>query len=85
MSEEKVRVTISPFYRPNFGNVMPVGINGICVYVPCDGKTYLIPKTFADLVTERIMRVDDFITKQSRMADVRSNFDGMTPGELKLT
>lgn len=83
MAEEKVPVTISPFYRGHFGNVMTVSINGIALYVPCDGKRYLIPRTFADLVTERIMNVDAQIAKQSRRADVQKNFE-RSAGELPL-
>lgn len=84
MAEEKVRVSISPFYRPYFGNVMSINVNGVHISVPCDGKSYAIPKTFADVVTERIWRVDMRITKRNRQANVRDNFERY-PGELPLT
>jgi len=83
MAQEKTPVSISPFYRGHFGNVMTVSINGIAIYVPCDGKRYLIPKTFADLVTERIMNIDAQIAKQQRRAEVQKNFE-RAAGELPL-
>ena len=77
LKENKVRVTGSPFYRPYFGNVMPLIINGIGVYVPMDGKSYEIPKTFADLFQKRIARIDSLIQKQGAMAGiVEENYAG---------
>lgn len=69
-AEEKVKVQISPFYRPYFGNNMPIILNGIAVYVPCDGKMYEVPKSFADIVGERIGRIDRLIQKQGVMGDI---------------
>lgn len=68
--QEKVRVQISPFYRPYFGNNMPIILNGIAVYIPCDGKMYEIPRAFADIVGERIGRVDRLIQKQGVMGGI---------------
>lgn len=68
--EEKVKVQISPFYRPYFGNNMPIILNGIAVYVPCDGRMYEIPKSFADIVGERIGRIDRLIAKQGVMGGI---------------
>lgn len=77
MNEEKVRVQGSPFYRAYFGNVMPIQVNGIGIYVPMDGKTYEIPKTFASVFKERIARVDALIQKQGAMADyIEESFAG---------
>lgn len=68
--QPKVKVQISPFYRPYFGNNMPIILNGIAVYVPCDGKMYEIPKAFADIVGERIGRIDRLIQKQGVMGGI---------------
>ena len=68
--EEKVKVQGSPFYRPYFGNNMPLQINGVGVYVPMDGKTYEIPKTFANLFHQRIARIDSLIQKQGVMSGI---------------
>lgn len=80
-NEKKVRVTGSPMYRPYFGNNMPIQINGIMVYVPLDGKTYEIPKTFADVFRNRIARIDALIQKQGAMADF---IEESSPGEVNL-
>ena len=51
-SEDKVPVTISPFYAPYLGRVVRESVNGIIVDVPADGQTYKINKTHADNVQE---------------------------------
>lgn len=73
--EKKVEVTISPMYRPYFGNNMPVVINGIAVYVPIDGQTYKIPESFAALVKERITLIDEQLRAREAMADVQANVE----------
>ena len=73
--QERVEVIISPMYRPHFGNKMPVIINGIPIYVPCDGKGYNIPKTYAAEVKKRIRYVDDQIKRAERMSDVKNNVE----------
>lgn len=72
---EKVEVTISPMYRPHFGNQMPVVLNGIPIYVPCDGKAYLIPKQYAGIVKSRIRKVDDQIKRSAKLSNVKENFE----------
>lgn len=79
--EKKVKVTGSPMYRPYFGNNMPIQVNGIMVYVPLDGRTYEIPKTFADVFKNRISRIDALIQKQGAMADF---IEENSPGEVTL-
>ena len=81
--QEKVAVSISPLYRPYFGRTMPVTINGASVYVPCDGKTYMVPKVFADEIAVRISNQDDLIAKKRRLGDVSNNFE-TSPGELQI-
>ena len=39
-SEEKVAITISPFYAPYLGRVVRESVNGIIVDIPADGQTY---------------------------------------------
>jgi len=82
-SEEKFPMYLSPMYRPYFGTVMPVMVNGITIYFKVDGSTQMIPKTFANEVQRKRMAIDAILTKQSRMADVSGNFES-TPGELNL-
>ena len=82
-NEETVPVTVSPLYKPYFGNVMTVTINGTSVAVPCNGKTYYVPRTFAEEIMVRISNQDDLIEKKRRLSDVRNNFE-TSPGELQL-
>ena len=82
--EKKVPTMLSPMYRPYFGNVMRVMINGISIFFKVDGTTQNIPQTFADEIASRRKKVDAYIVKQNRMANVADNYDGNTPGELKL-
>lgn len=81
--EEKVPVNISPLYKPYFGNSMPVSVNGISVYIPCDGKTYKVPKTLAAEALGKIIKTDAIIEKKNRMKNVSGNFESR-PGELSF-
>ena len=81
--QEKVPVQISPLYRPYFGRVMTVTINGVSVAIPCDGKTYYVPKTFAEEAKVRIFKRDRLIQKKNSLGDVSNNFE-TSPGELNL-
>lgn len=72
---KKVEVTISPMYRPHFGNQMPVVLNGIPIYVPCDGKAYKIPKQYAAIVRGRIRKVDDQLKRSKRLGNVANNIE----------
>jgi len=82
-TQEKVPMYLSPMYRPYFGNVMRVMINGISIFFKVDGTVQLVPKDFADEITARRMAVDAILTKQNRMANIPSNFES-APGELTL-
>lgn len=74
-NEEKVEVIISPMYMPHFGKIMPVIINGIPIYVPCNGKAIKIPKTYAAVVKQRIYMVDQQLRRAKRMGDVQQNIE----------
>lgn len=82
-SEEKVPMAVSPLYRPYFGNVMKVSINGISIYMPIDNTTHKIPKTFADEIHSRIKAIDSIMKKQDKMSNIANNLES-TPGELPL-
>lgn len=82
-AEEKVPIYLSPMYRPYFGQVMRVMINGVSIYFKVDGSTQLVPETFADEITRRRMAIDSMLTKQNRMSDIQSNQE-TAPGELTL-
>ena len=82
-AEPRVPMYLSPMYKPYFGNVMRVSINGISIWFKVDGSTQLIPKTFADEIASRRMYVDAIVNKQRRMADIPNNAEKGV-GELKL-
>ena len=81
--EPKKSVMVAPMYAPYFGKVMHVMINGISIAVPCDGRPYDIPETFAGEVFRRINAINDQQSKAKRYSDVNSNIEG-APGELAL-
>ena len=81
--EEKVPVTISPFYAPYLGRVVRESVNGIIVDIPADGQTYKVNKTHADHIIAKIKRIDAMIARQKRAGDISSNFE-YSPGELHL-
>ena len=80
-SQDKVAVSISPLYKPYFGSSMTVSVNGIAIIIPCDGKTYMIPKTHAAEALGRIYKTDQIIEKKKRMRDVPGNFE-RNPGDI---
>ena len=81
--EDKVPITISPFYAPYLGKVVRVAVNGIIVDIPADGQTYKINQTHADHVITKIKRIDAMIARQKRAGDISNNFE-YSPGELHL-
>ena len=81
--EEKVPVSIPPLYKPYFGKVMTVSINGISCAIPVDGKTYNVPKSFADEAKIRMFRQNEMFEKQRKLGDVQNNIES-SPGELAL-
>lgn len=82
--EKKVVTYLSPMYRPYFGNVMTVTINGVSVRFPVDGSKQEIPATFADEIERRRRNIDNIEKKQKRMAAVRENEDKGSIGSLSL-
>ena len=81
--EKKVPVTISPSYRPHFGSNAMISVNGISVYVPCDGRAYSINATHAAELFETISRIDLQLTRQQGMSNVGMNIES-SPGSLKF-
>lgn len=82
-NEKKVMTYLSPMYRPYFGNVMIVTINGISIRFPVDGSKHEVPVTFSDEIERRRKYIDSIIKRQKRMADVSTNVES-NPGELEL-
>ena len=82
-AEERVPVYVSPMYRPYFGNVMQVMINGISISFKVDGTTQRVPKSFADEIEARRCAIDEILKKQEKMANVQENVE-TSPGEIAL-
>ena len=85
-NEEKVDIKIPPLYKPYFGRIMTVSINGISCAIPVDGKNYKVPKSFAEEAQIRMFKQDELLEKQERLTDSsknRNNFENY-PGELAL-
>lgn len=81
--QELVPVTIPPLYKPYFGRVMTITLQGTSVHIPCDGKTYRVPKSFAHEIMIRLDNQNELIEKKNRLGDVRNNFES-SPGALEL-
>lgn len=81
--EDKIPVSISPLYKPYFGASMTVSVNGLSVVIPCDGRTYPLPKTFAIEAKGKIAKIDLMIDRKKKLRDVSSNSES-TPGEIKF-
>ena len=83
MEEEKILVTVSPFYAPYLGKNVMVSLQGIAVFVPANGKGYRIPKSFAAELFDAISKIDERQQKLNRMADVQQNLESSI-GALKF-
>lgn len=78
----RMDVQISPMYRPYFGNSMGIMINGISVYVPCDGKRYKVPSNYAAEAQRRIEEVDKRLLREKHMAE--NNVFEHSPGDIDI-
>lgn len=82
-AENKVPVSISPFYAPYLGKSVRQIVNGIVVDVPCDGQTYYINETHASHIITKIKRIDAMISRQNKAGDIKNNFE-YSPGQLHI-
>lgn len=76
VKSEKVEISISPMYKPYFGETMAVGLNGLFIYVPCDGKRYSVPDPYAAIIATRVRGVDDTLARRTKLADVQETHAG---------
>lgn len=81
--EKKVSVSVSPLYKAYFGASMTVDLNGFSVVIPCDGRPYKVPYSFALTAKSKIAKVDLMIERGKKMRNVTSNVES-TPGEIKF-
>ena len=79
----RVPVTLAPSYRHPFGKVMCVRLQGLAIYIPCDGKTYNVPKPFAAIIHARRRAFDEQEMRQEQMAQTSNNFEQF-PGQRQF-
>lgn len=85
MTSKKVPVSISPLYAPEFSDNMCVTLNGYTIYVPCDGQTYMVAEPFAEIIFERISRVDEKSRAQDNMANIQKNCESYAGANAFIT
>lgn len=81
--EAVVSVSVSPFYKPYFGSTAMVSIQGIAIYIPVNGRTYKVPKSFAADLNASIAAIDSRVQKIQRMSNVAQNFES-SAGQLRF-
>lgn len=86
-NEEKVDVSVAPQYCNEFSNNMRVTINGISIFIPIDGKTYRVPKTFADEIARRVRKVNQKLNRFKQKGNGAENtvvLEEKSIGEVKF-
>lgn len=61
--EPKVPISIPKSLANTFGPYIAISVNGVRIAVNCDGRTYMINKTHAEHIKERIAKVDAYNAK----------------------
>ncbi|MEV2907555.1 hypothetical protein ABNF65_02650 [Paenibacillus larvae] len=56
--EKKVKVSIPKAFSRFDGDTLPVGLNGVFIVIPVDGKIYEIPESFAKIVEDYVMKYE---------------------------
>jgi hypothetical protein len=79
----KVKIRVSPSYKPYLGSKCQVLINGIPIIVPCDGSMVEVPAAYAAELYRRMAGIDDMISKQVRMSNYSENRE-QTIGAIKF-
>lgn len=83
MNEPKKPVSIAPFYAARLGRIAPFTINGITVCVPCDGRTYNIPESFAALVKTKLRNIDILEARGKNLSNISNNVEKFA-GQLRF-
>ena len=84
--EPKVAISVAPQYAAEFSNNMRVVINGVSIFIPIDGREYMVPKTFAAEIKRRIEKVNQKLNRLRRKgsSDKVSLIEEKAIGEVKL-
>lgn len=82
-AEPKVALMVAPFYAAYFGKVMTVSLNGIPVYIPCDGRPHDVPMSYAMTVQQRLNKINEQLARQTRFGDISRNLES-SPGATQM-
>ena len=85
-NEPKVSISVAPQYAAEFSRNMRVVINGVSIFIPIDGREYMVPETFAAEIKRRIHKVNQKINRLRRKGTTE-NFnliEEKSIGEVKL-
>lgn len=85
-SEPRVAISVAPQYASEFSKNMRVVINGVSIFIPIDGREYMVPETFAAEIKRRIHKVNQKINRLRRKGTTE-NFnliEEKSIGEVKL-
>lgn len=85
-SEKKVPISVAPQYAAEFSNNMRVTINGISIFIPIDGKQYMVPETFAAEIQRRVYKVNQKLNRFKRKDNTTNNviIEEKSIGEIKF-
>lgn len=86
-NEKKVPISVAPQYAAEFSNNMRVTINGISIFIPINGQTYMVPETFAAEIQRRVHKVNQKLNRFKRKGNGITNdvvFEEKSIGEIKL-
>lgn len=81
--EKKVAVSIAPAYAARLGRVANIIVNGCSVCVPCDGRTYEIPETFAASLKRKLRNVDILEARGKALSNIANNVESFA-GQLRF-
>lgn len=85
-NEPRVAISVAPQYASEFSKNMRVVINGVSIFIPIDGREYMVPETFAAEIKRRIYKVNQKINRLRRKGTTE-NFnliEEKSIGEVKL-
>lgn len=83
--ENKVSVSVAPQYAAEFSNNMRVTINGISIFIPINGREYMVPETFADEIKRRVRKVNQKLNRFTKNGSEKiMMIEENTAGEVKF-
>ena len=85
-NEPKVSISVAPQYAAEFSRNMRVVINGVSIFIPIDGREYMVPETFAAEIKRRVNKVNQKLNRLRRKGTTE-NFnlvEEKSIGEVKI-